>query len=135
MKVLSFLPLRREKVKTKGKTVNIRFNGEKVQAIDVTPLEMLKLNFGLTKELDVAEKEFDDYGWAFFRVICGEDAERSRKEYETIRRKLAKSKRSVPTFDEAVGGDGCIEYRGPYALMKGKGRGRRTMRVISVEEV
>ena len=36
MKVLSFLPLRREKVKTKGKTMNIRFNGEKVQAIDVT---------------------------------------------------------------------------------------------------
>ena len=115
--------------------MNFKFNGEKVQAIDVTPLEMLKLNFGLTRELDVAEKEFDDFGWVYFRVVGGEGAEGSRKEYETIRRKLAKSGRSVPTFDVALDGDGCMEYRGPYALIKGKSRGRRTMRIISVEDV
>ena len=115
--------------------MNIKFNGAKVQVIDVSPLKMLKLMFGMVKELDVAEKEFIDCGCVFFRVIVGEDVEETRKEYETLWRKFAKSGRSAPTFEEALDGDGCIDYRGSYALVEGKRSGRRTMRVISVEDI
>lgn len=117
------------------KTMNIKFNGVKVQAIDVTPLEMLKLNFGMVKEIDVAEGEFSDFGWVFFRINAGEDVEGYRKEYDLIRRKLVKRGRSVDSFEEAVDCDGCIDQRGPYALIKGKRRGRRIMRIISVENL
>ena len=115
--------------------MNIKFNGVKVQAIDVTPLEMLKLNFGMIKEIDVAEGEFSDFGWVFFRINAGEDMEGYRKEYDLIRQKLVKRGRSVDSFEEAVGCDGCIDQRGPYALIKGKRRGRRIKRIISVENL